>query len=135
MTTVSVPRDGGEMSLTIWTPDQPPRAAIVLIQEIFGVAPYIRAVGERLEQQHLGRATGLAAQAQSRRDHLGVVDHEQVTVAEQVGQVAHVAMLGRRAPPVDQQTRRVPRLDRVLGDALVGQLVVDVGESHGERPG
>ena len=48
MTTVSVPRDGGEMSLTIWTPDQPPRAAIVLIQEIFGVAPYIRAVGERL---------------------------------------------------------------------------------------
>ncbi len=47
-TTTMVPREGGEMSLTIWTPDQPPCAAIVLIQEIFGVAPYIRAVGERL---------------------------------------------------------------------------------------
>ena len=48
MTTTTVPRDGGAMDLTLWTPDAPPRAAIVLIQEIFGVGPYIRAVGERL---------------------------------------------------------------------------------------
>ena len=48
MSTTTVPRDGGAMDLTLWTPDDPPRAAIVLIQEIFGVGPYIRAVGERL---------------------------------------------------------------------------------------
>src|SRR3954453_11038742 len=48
MTTVMVPRDGGEMSMTIWTPAGPPRAAILLIQEIFGVGAYIRAVGQRL---------------------------------------------------------------------------------------
>jgi carboxymethylenebutenolidase len=48
MSTTTVPRDGATMDLTLWTPDDPPRAAILLIQEIFGVGPYIRAVGERL---------------------------------------------------------------------------------------
>src|SRR5262245_32593416 len=48
MSTTKVARDVGEMDLTLWTPDDPPKAAIVLIQEIFGVGPYIRAVGERL---------------------------------------------------------------------------------------
>lgn len=48
MSTTKVPRDGGEMDLTLWTPDEAPHAAVVLIQEIFGVGPYIRAVGERL---------------------------------------------------------------------------------------
>ena len=38
----------GQMDLHVWTPDTPPRAAILLIQEIFGVGPYIRAVAERL---------------------------------------------------------------------------------------
>jgi len=38
----------GDMDLHIWTPEQPPKAAVLLIQEIFGVGPYIRAVGERL---------------------------------------------------------------------------------------
>jgi carboxymethylenebutenolidase len=36
------------MDVHVWTPDNPPRAAIALIQEIFGVGPYIRAVAERL---------------------------------------------------------------------------------------
>jgi len=40
--------DAGQMDLHVWTPDSPPRAAILLIQEIFGVGPYIRAVAERL---------------------------------------------------------------------------------------
>jgi carboxymethylenebutenolidase len=38
----------GSMDVHVWTPDAPPRAAILLIQEIFGVGPYIRAVAERL---------------------------------------------------------------------------------------
>jgi carboxymethylenebutenolidase len=36
------------MNLFVWTPDQAPNASILLIQEIFGVGPYIRAVAERL---------------------------------------------------------------------------------------
>ncbi len=38
----------GAMNLFVWTPDDAPKAAILLIQEIFGVGPYIRAVAERL---------------------------------------------------------------------------------------
>jgi carboxymethylenebutenolidase len=38
----------GAMDLHIWTPEQAPRAAILVIQEIFGVGPYIRSVAERL---------------------------------------------------------------------------------------
>jgi carboxymethylenebutenolidase len=38
----------GAMDLHIWTPDNPPHAAILVIQEIFGVGTYIRAVAERL---------------------------------------------------------------------------------------
>lgn len=36
------------MDLHIWTPDSPPRSAILLIQEIFGVSSYIRDVAARL---------------------------------------------------------------------------------------
>jgi len=46
--TISVPRDGGAMDLFLWTPDSPPNSAILVVQEIFGVGPYIRAVAERL---------------------------------------------------------------------------------------
>jgi len=40
--------DAGSMDVHIWVPDQSPTAAVLLIQEIFGVGPYIRAVAERL---------------------------------------------------------------------------------------
>ncbi len=36
------------MDLHVWTPDTSPRAAVLLIQEIFGVGTYIRAVADRL---------------------------------------------------------------------------------------
>ncbi len=42
--------DDGSMSLHLWVPDAPPTAAVLLIQEIFGVGPYIRAVAERLAE-------------------------------------------------------------------------------------
>ena len=71
-------------------------------------------------------------QAQASRDHPRVVDHEQVARPQQVGQIAHVAVL-RVAPSaaVDEQAGRVARLDRGLGDARVGQVVVEVAEPHG----
>ena len=38
----------GSMDLHIWAPDAPPRSAILLIQEIFGVSAYIRDVADEL---------------------------------------------------------------------------------------
>ena len=38
----------GSMTMPVWIPDSGGGPAILLIQEIFGVGPYIRAVGERL---------------------------------------------------------------------------------------
>jgi len=38
----------GAMDLHVWTPDTAPHAAILVIQEIFGVGAYIRAVADRL---------------------------------------------------------------------------------------
>ncbi len=40
--------DGGAMDMFVWEPESAPTAAMLLIQEIFGVGPYIRAVAERL---------------------------------------------------------------------------------------
>jgi carboxymethylenebutenolidase len=40
--------DAGHMDIHLWTPAGNPVAAVLLIQEIFGVGPYIRAVAERL---------------------------------------------------------------------------------------
>jgi carboxymethylenebutenolidase len=40
--------DAGQMDLHVWTPDAGGSAAILLIQEIFGVGPYIRDVAKRL---------------------------------------------------------------------------------------
>lgn len=36
------------MSLFVWEPEGRPRGSVLLIQEIFGVGPYIKAVAERL---------------------------------------------------------------------------------------
>ncbi len=44
---VSIGSDGA-MDLHIWEPSGTPTAAVLVIQEIFGVGPYIRAVCERL---------------------------------------------------------------------------------------
>ncbi len=40
--------DAGNMDMHVWTPDGGGTAAVLLIQEIFGVGPYIRSVAERL---------------------------------------------------------------------------------------
>jgi carboxymethylenebutenolidase len=46
--TVTVGRDDGEMDMFVWVPESGSGPGIVLVQEIFGVGPYIRAVAERL---------------------------------------------------------------------------------------
>jgi carboxymethylenebutenolidase len=44
----TVSLDGGEMAMHVWVPDAGRGPAILLLQEIWGVGPYIRAVAERL---------------------------------------------------------------------------------------
>jgi carboxymethylenebutenolidase len=48
--TVPVPLDTGEMALHVWTPPAGTGPGLLLIQEIFGVGAYIRAVGARLAE-------------------------------------------------------------------------------------
>jgi carboxymethylenebutenolidase len=48
--TVQVACDGGEMTMHVWTPESGSGPAIVLLQEIFGVGPYIKDVGARLAE-------------------------------------------------------------------------------------
>jgi carboxymethylenebutenolidase len=45
---IAVTRDEGEMTMTTWSPDAGSGPGILLIQEIFGVGPYVTAVAERL---------------------------------------------------------------------------------------
>lgn len=46
--TERVALDDGSMDLHLWIPETGPGPSLLLIQEIFGVGPYIRAVGQRL---------------------------------------------------------------------------------------
>jgi len=48
MRTESVAVDGGSFDLHLWLPENRSGPAMLLVQEIFGVGPYIRAVAERL---------------------------------------------------------------------------------------
>jgi carboxymethylenebutenolidase len=75
------------MDLFLWTPETPPKAAILLIQEIFGVGPYIRAVAERLAD--LGYLVGapdvfwrFAPGWQAGHDEAGL--HESIAKAQQL---------------------------------------------------
>lgn len=48
--TVPVACDGGEMAMHVWTPASGSGPGLLLIQEIFGVGAYIRAVAARLAE-------------------------------------------------------------------------------------
>ena len=65
-----------------------------------------------------------------RRQHPGVVDDDDVAGAQEIGKVGDRPVVGRRAPPVDEQPGSVARLDRHLGDALRRQLVVELLQPH-----
>ena len=71
------------------------------------------ALKKRFEHQHLGLPTGRPVQREAGRDHLRLVDDEEVARSEDLGQVAHVPVFGRFAPPVDQQASGIARLDGV----------------------
>ena len=60
-------------------------------------------VADGLEQQHLGLTAGRPSQQEPRRQHLGLVDHDEVAFLQEQRQIGNRGVLGRRAPPVDEQ--------------------------------
>ena len=108
----------------LFAPCQPPRRAHeALPAAVVGI--------ERFQEQDLDRATAVAVEAQPGGDHAGVVHDHEITRLEQLRQVAHVAMVRRRASAtVHEQAGRIPRLDRVLGDGGRREVVVEVGQPH-----
>src|SRR5262245_46619653 len=49
--TEQVTVDGGEMALSVWVPPHGSGPGVLLIQEIFGVGSYIKAVAARLARE------------------------------------------------------------------------------------
>ena len=84
-----------------------------------------------LEQQDLARTTALPSDRNPGGQHPGVVQHDQVTRADQRRQVPHHPVLGfdTRAL-IDEQPRGVARFDRGLGDAVLGEVVVELLGPH-----
>ena len=93
-----------------------------------------RSSRERLEQQHLGRPAGVAPQSQPGRDHPGLVQHEQI--ARRGAGPGGRARGGARAPPSHGRPADGPLSRGSIGVwaiAIVGQLVVEVGDLHRPR--
>ncbi len=84
------------------------------------------------QQQDLDCTAGLLGQPQPGRQHPGVVEDQQVTGADHVGQVADMAMV-RTGPvgEVDKQAGRGPVIQGNLGDLVVRQVVGEVVGAHG----
>src|SRR5690606_12969066 len=78
----------------------------------------------------LGPAAGDAPQRQPGRQHLRLVDDQQIPRTQELGQVADLMVVGRGPPPVDEQAGGVAGFDRRLGDRLRGELVVEVAGTH-----
>ena len=76
------------------------------------------------------RAASDAPPMQARRDHPRVVDDELVAGAQQLRQVAHDAILERRAGPHDKQPRRIARPRRAQRDPLRRQVEIEQVGAH-----
>ncbi len=92
--------------------------------------PHLVGFIERFEQQHFHRSAAGTREVQPRRHHFGVVHDEHVTIAQELRQVTHGRIARRRRALVDEQSRRVARLDRNLRDQFFRKFVVDVRKLH-----
>ncbi len=126
--TEKVACSGGEMDLHLWTPTDAPRAAVLLVQEIFGVGPYIRAVAERLA--HDGYLVG-APDVFWRFAPSWEADHDQdglTASMEKVGQLDFPAAVGDLCAALAHLGAQ-PGIDEapaVLGFCLGGTLAYAV---------
>ncbi len=68
-----------------------------------------------------------------RRDHPGVVEHQQIARAQQLGQIPHAAVL--ECPLADdQQAGGIARPRRMLRDQLLRQVEVEQIDAHAREP-
>lgn len=101
--------DEGSMAMTVWTPDSGSGPGLVLIQEIFGVGPYIRAVGGRLA------AAGYVVGAPDLFWRFApgyVAGHDQAGLAEAMGQASNL-------DPGKAVTDSIAALEHLAGLAAV----------------
>jgi carboxymethylenebutenolidase len=84
---VSIDGDGDGMTMTVWVPDAGHGPGILLIQEIFGVGPYIAAVAERLADA--GYVVG-APDVFWRFAPNWVTEHDEEGLAASMGQVGNL---------------------------------------------
>src|SRR5262245_21061241 len=91
---------------------------------------------EALVQRRLDRRLhGTAADAPTVQpccNHLGVIDHERIAAAQQVGKIAHAAVFQfrRTIRTHDQQPRRVPRRNRTQRNAIGRELEIEQRGTH-----
>jgi hypothetical protein len=84
-----------------------------------------------MEDEHLGGAAPPAQAAEPGGADPGVVDDEEVAAAEQGGEVAEGAVLGRALGREVEEPRGVALVERPLRDPRRRQRIVEVG---GRRP-
>jgi len=82
-----------------------------------------------------GRFEGAAADAPAAQpccNHLGIVDHERIAAAQQVGKIRHCAVFQFRgtARTHDQEPRRVPRCNRTQRNAIGREFEIEQRGTH-----
>jgi hypothetical protein len=67
----------------------------------------------------------------SGRDHLGVVENQQIPVAKQLPYIPESSVLDLSGGATkDQEPRRIPWLGRGLSDQLLGKIVIEFRKTH-----
>jgi carboxymethylenebutenolidase len=127
-TSLTVSCDSGEMDLHVWIPDSGSGPALLLIQEIFGVGAYIRAVAQRLAEA--GYVVGapdvfwrFAPGWQASHDEAGLVASLE-KVAELDGPMAVADCIAAAA--VLEEMDQVDGNPGVIGFCLGGTLALSV---------
>ena len=88
-------------------------------------------LAQALQEQHLRLTAAWALEPQPGGEHSRVVDDDERSRRELLGQLVEAPVPGRPSLAlVDQESRVVPPLGRMLRDQLAGQLVVELGHLH-----
>src|SRR3989344_2815943 len=94
------------------------------------VGPHLLRAGQHALDQGLDRAAGRLGAVQPCLDDARVVEHQQVTWLQQLGQLAEGAVGGGQGPAVEQ-ARSAAFGGGVLGDQGLGEFEIEVGEGEG----
>ena len=100
-------------------------------QHFHGAAQVLGAL--RVLLAHGQRMDARAVAEQPRRKHPRIVEHEAIAGREELRQIAECAVFPPPLAPVDHEhARRRAVGERLLRDQVFGEVVVEVGEVHGQ---